>query len=152
MMHLHNTEKEGKAMKIYHKKNFKFGLWALFLAALNLAVSMLRGNFDWKDGVLIVLLVCLSVGSLIRSTTERFAKEDKVEEQDERNQLVKLKSRSQAYFISQFLFLAAETALIAAGKLQGKEMLIYIGMGLMAAFFISLLSDFFTWIYYDEHI
>ena len=139
-------------MKIYHKKNFKFGLWALFLAALNLAVSMLRGNFDWKDGVLIVLLVCLGIGSLIRSTTERFAKEDKVEEQDERNQLVKLKSRNQAYLISQFLFLAPETALIAAGKLQGKEMLIYIGMGLMAAFFISLLSDFFTWIYYDEHI
>lgn len=139
-------------MKIYHRKNFRFGLWALFLAALNLAVSMLRGNFDWKDGVLIALLACLGVGSLVRSMTEKYAKGDKIEERDERNQLVKLKSRSQAYYISQFLFLAAETALIAIGKLQGKETLIYIGLGLMAAFFISLLSDFFTWVYYDEHL
>ena len=46
-------------MKIYHKKNFKFGLWALFLAALNLALSLVRGNFDWKDGALAALPMCL---------------------------------------------------------------------------------------------
>lgn len=59
--------------------------------------------------------------------------------------------RSQAYYISQFAFLAAELVLIAWGKTTGQETLIYVGLGLMAAFFISLVTDFFTWVYYDEH-
>ncbi len=138
-------------MKIYHKKNFKFGLWALFLGALNLALSLVRGGFDWKDGVLAALLAALGGGSLFRSTSEKYSREDRLEELDERNRLVKLKSRSQAYHISQFAFLAAELVLIAWGKTTGQETLIYAGMGLMAAFFISLIADFFTWVYYDEH-
>ena len=46
---------------------------------------------------------------------------------------------------------AAELVLIAWGKTTGQETLIYVGLGLMAAFFISLVTDFFTWVYYDEH-
>ena len=30
-------------MKIYHKKNFKLGLWSLLLAALLLAAGLWRG-------------------------------------------------------------------------------------------------------------
>ena len=138
-------------MKIYHKKNFKFGLWALFLAALNLALSLARGNFDWKDGALAALLLLLGGASIVRSLSLKWSRADRLEEQDERNQLVKLKSRCQAYHISQFAFLAAELVLIAWGKTTGQETLIYAGMGLMAAFFISLIADFFTWVYYDEH-
>ena len=138
-------------MKIYHKKNFKFGLWALFLAALNLALSLARGNFDWKDGALAALLLLLGGAGIVRSLSLKWSQADRLEEQDERNQLVKLKSRSQAYCISQFAFLAAELVLIAWGKTTGQETLIYAGMGLMAAFFISLIADFFTWVYYDEH-
>ena len=74
-----------------------------------------------------------------------------MEERDERNQLVKLKSRSRAYYISQIAFLAAELVLIAWGKATGRETLLYVGLGLMAAFFISLVTDFFTRVYYDEH-
>ena len=138
-------------MKIYHKKNFKFGLWALFLAALNLALSLARGNFDWKDGALAALLLLLCGAGIVRSLSLKWSQADRLEEQDERNRLVKLKSRSQAYHISQFAFLAAELVLIAWGKTTGQETLIYAGMGLMAAFFISLIADFFTWVYYDEH-
>ena len=121
-------------MKIYHKKNFTFGLFALLLGALNLARSALQG-FDRNDGVLVGLLLLLGGASVVRSLSPRWSREDKVEERDERNQLVKLKSRSQAW-----------------GKISRQETLIYMGLGLMAAFFISLIADFFTWVYYDEHI
>ena len=137
-------------MKIYHKKNFTFGLFALLLGALNLARSALQG-FDRNDGVLVGLLLLLGGASVVRSLSPRWSREDKVEERDERNQLVKLKSRSRAYYISQIAFLAAELVLIAWGKTTGQETLIYVGLGLMAAFFISLVTDFFTWVYYDEH-
>lgn len=137
-------------MRIYHKKNFAFGLFALFLGALNLVRIAWQG-FDWNDGALVGLLLLLGGAGVIRSLSPKWSREDKVEERDERNQLVKLKSRSQAYHISQFAFLAAELVLIAWGKTTGQETLIYAGMGLMAAFFISLIADFFTWVYYDEH-
>ena len=137
-------------MRIYHKKNFAFGLFALFLGALNLVRIAWQG-FDWNDGALVGLLLLLGGAGVIRSLSPKWSREDKVEERDERNQLVKLKSRSQAYHISQFAFLAAELVLIAWGKVAGQETLIYVGLGLMAAFFISLVTDFFTWVYYDEH-
>ena len=137
-------------MLCHRKKNFTFGLFALLLGALNLARSALQG-FDRNDGVLVGLLLLLAGASVVRSLSPRWSREDKVEERDERNQLVKLKSRSRAYYISQIAFLAAELVLIAWGKTTGQETLIYVGLGLMAAFFISLVTDFFTWVYYDEH-
>ena len=42
-------------MKIYHRKNFTFGLWSLLLAAVQLALSLTQG-FDWNDGALIAIL------------------------------------------------------------------------------------------------
>lgn len=139
-------------MKIYHKKNFSIGLWALLLAVLSLALSLRRGDFDWKDGVLITLLVFLGAGSLIRSTSRRFSREDKLEEMDERNRLVKLKAQSQAYYIGQFAFLCGAAALCGWGKWEGSALCIGAGLGLLAAFIFALAADFFTWIYYDERI
>ena len=83
-------------MKIYHKKNFAFGLFALFLGALNLVRGALQG-FAWNDGLLVGLLLLLGGASVVRSLSPKWSREDKVEERDERNQLVKLKSRSRAY-------------------------------------------------------
>lgn len=139
-------------MKIYHKKNFAFGLWALFLAASNLALSLRRGDFDWKDGMLIALLVFLGAGGLIRSTSKRFSHEDRLEELDERNRLVKLKAQSRAYYVSQFVFLCGAAALCAWGKWEGSMLCIGAGLGLLAAFIFAIAADFFTWMYYDEHI
>lgn len=139
-------------MKIYHKKNFMMGLWSLLLASLLLAASLRRGNFDWKDGALAVLLVFLGGGSLLRSLSRAWAREDRVEELDERNRLVKLKAQSQAYYISQFVFLCGAAALCAWGKWEASMPCVYAGLGLLAAFFIALLADFLTWTYYDGHI
>lgn len=138
-------------MKIYHKKNFSMGLWALLLAVLSLALSLRRGDFDWKDGVLIALLVLLGAGSLIRSTSRRFSREDKLEEMDERNRLVKLKAQSRAYYVSQFVFLCGAAALCAWGKWEGSMLCIGAGLGLLTAFAFALAADFFTWMYYDGH-
>ena len=137
-------------MKIYHKKNFAFGVFSLFLAALNLVLGVQRG-FDWKDGVLFALLVLLGGGGLLRSLSPEWSKEDKLEELDERNRLVKLKAQSQAYHICQFLFLGGAVALCAWGKWQGSLPCVGAGLGLTAAGIVALAADFFAWVYYDEH-
>lgn len=138
-------------MRIYHKKNFKLGLWSLLLAAGLLAAGLWRGNLDWKDGVLSALLALLGGGNLIRSLSREKSREDKLEELDERNRLVKLKAQSQAYHISQFVFLCGATALCSLGKWNGSTLWIGAGLGLLAAFLFALSADFFTWMYYDEH-
>ena len=138
-------------MKIYHKKNFRLGLWSLLLAALLLAAGLWRGNFDWKDGVLCALLAFLGGGNVIRSLSRKMSREDKLEELDERNRLVKLKAQSQAYHVSQFVFLCGAAALSSLGKWNGSMLWIGAGLGLMAAFLFALAADFFTWMYYDEH-
>ena len=139
-------------MKIYHKKNFKLGLWSLVLAILLLAVSLWRGNFDWKDGVLCALLAFLGGVNVLRSLSREMSREDKVEERDERNKLVKLKAQSQAYYVSQFAFLCGASALCGLGKWNGSMLCVGAGLGLMAAFLFALTADFFTWMYYDGHI
>lgn len=138
-------------MKIYHKKNFAFGLWALLLAALNLTLSLWQGRFDWKYGALTALLLLLGGAGILRSLSLKWSREDRTEEQDERNRLVKLKARSLAYEISQFVCLMGAAALCAWGKQRNAMPWVYGGLGLLAAFFASLLADFFTWIYFDEH-
>ena len=138
-------------MKIYHKKNFKLGLWSLVLAALLLAAGLLRVKFVWQDGVLWAVLSFLGGGNLIRSLSREMSREDKVEELDERNRLVKLKAQSQAYHISQFVFLCGASALCALGKWNGSMLWVGAGLGLMAAFLFALAADFITWVYYDEH-
>jgi len=137
-------------MKIYHKKNFIFGLFSLFLGGLNLALAALRG-FDIKSGVLVALLLIMGGASLVRSLSPKYSREDRVEELDERNRLVKLRAQSQTYSICQFVYLGGSVALCAWGKMAGSESRMYIGLGLLAAFFIALAADFFTWMYYDDH-
>lgn len=138
-------------MKIHHRKNFAWGLWALFLAAVHVALAMRQG-FDWKDCAFIALLLLLGGVTLVRSLSRESSRKDKLEERDERNHLVKLKSQSLAYYISQYICLLGSAALCAWGKWENSIPCMYLGLGLLAAFFIALLADLFTWIYYDDHI
>jgi len=137
-------------MKIYHKKNFAFGVFSMFLGGLNLVLAALQG-FDLKSGVLIALLFVMGSSSLARSLSQKYSREDRVEELDERNRLVKLRSQSQTYAICQFVYLGGSVMLCAWGKAAGSEPRMYVGLGLLAAFLIALAADFFTWMYYDDH-
>lgn len=43
-------------------------------------------------------------------------------------------------------------ALCSLGKWNGSMLCVGAGLGLGAAFIFALTADFFTWVYYDEHI
>ena len=79
-------------MKICHKKNFWAGVGMLALGILNLATALWRGQMEWSDWVLVLALVLLGVSSLLRGLSPELAREDKIEEQDERNVLVRFKT------------------------------------------------------------
>ena len=84
-------------MKICHKKNFWAGAGMLALGILNLATALWRRDLDVSAVVLVVALVLLGGSSLLRGLSPKLAREDRIEEQDERNVLVQLKTRTSAF-------------------------------------------------------
>lgn len=53
----------------------------------------MRQDLDINSTILIVALFLLGFGSIMRSISQRMAKEDKLEELDERNRLIALRSK-----------------------------------------------------------
>ena len=67
------------------------------LGLVNLALSLWRRDFTLSTGVLVGALLLLGVSSLLRSLSPQLSQQDKIEEQDERNILVNLKTRTSAF-------------------------------------------------------
>lgn len=138
-------------MKIYYRKNFISGIW-LVLIGLVLLVLQRKTQADWKDIVLIGACFFMGGGLLLRSTSPKFSKEDRLEEMDERNQLVQLKNRSCAFQIVEYGNLLLAAFFFAAGKIQEDKTLICVGVGLMFSFCLCLFSDLFAFLYYDRKL
>ena len=137
-------------MKIYNKKVFASGVFMVALGLLNLITSMMRQNFDINSIILIAALFVLGFGSIMRSISQRMAKEDKLEELDERNRLIALKSKSKSFRLTQIISFALMLALLVMGKVSGYEGFIAMGVGLAFAFAISMFTEIFTYMYYES--
>lgn len=137
-------------MKIYNKKVFASGVFMVALGLLNLITSMMRQDFDINSIILIAALFVLGFGSIMRSISQRMAKEDKLEELDERNRLIALKSKSKSFRLTQIISFALMLALLIMGKVSGYEGFIAMGVGLAFAFAISMFTEIFTYMYYES--
>ena len=87
-------------MKIYNKKNFRYGLWMTVLGVLMLLTSIWKG-FDVKGTVILALCLFLGIGLLLRSLSRDMSREDKIAELDERNKLVEWRAKSRALGIAE---------------------------------------------------
>lgn len=72
---------------------FASGVFMMALGLFNLITSIMRRDLDINSTILIVALFLLGFGSIMRSISQRMAKEDKLEELDERNRLIALRSK-----------------------------------------------------------
>ena len=136
-------------MKVYNKKTFAFGVFSTALGVLNAVTAALRGA-DAGDIVLIACLLFFGIGALLRGTSQRLAREDRLEELDERNRLVELKSKSAAFRLTQAVCFGLMLALLVAGKVSGTQALIAIGVGLAFALSISMLAELGAFYYYEK--
>ena len=133
-------------MKAYNKKTFAFGVFSTALGVLNAVTAALRGA-DAGDIVLIACLLFFGIGAMLRGTSKRLAREDRLEELDERNRLVELKSKSAAFRLTQAVCFGLMLALLVAGKVSGTQALIAIGVGLAFALSISMLAELGAYFY-----
>ncbi len=136
-------------MKAYNKKTFAFGVFSTALGALNAVTAALRG-VDAGDIVLIACLLFFGIGAMLRGTSKRLAREDRLEELDERNRLVELKSKSAAFRLTQAVCFGLMLALLVAGKVSGTQALIAIGVGLAFALSISMLAELGAYFYCEK--
>ena len=103
-------------MKIYNKKIFVSGIFMVILGALNLVTSIVRNDLDISAIILIIALFAFGVGALIRSASQRMMREDKLEDLDERNRFIELKSKSKSFRITQSISFVLMILLLVMGK------------------------------------
>lgn len=137
-------------MKIYNKKAFVSGAFLIALGVLNVITSAVTKGFDIESILLIVALLALGAGSILRSASRKMAKEDKIEERDERNRMIEGKSKSKAFELTRIFSFVLMLILFVIGKVIDEKMLIAMGAGLAVAFSISMFTEIFTYVYYES--
>lgn len=136
-------------MKIYSRKYFVYGLASL---ALGTAVFITAEQpITLKPIILAALCAVIGVGFILRSFSHELTKADKLEELDERNQLIALKSNSKTSQITQLGSGILTVAFIGMGGGSGNKDFIVMGVGAAFCFTISLFAEMFTKIYYEKH-
>lgn len=101
---------------------------------------------------LVIGLACLffGVGTILRACSRKYAIEDKLEELDERNQLVQLKSLSKSFQLTRWISFAMMLAFLVMGKLSGEMSFIGMAVGIALVFPVSLFVEMGTFLYYES--
>ena len=138
-------------MKICHKKNFWAGVGMLALGLLNLVTALWRRDLDASAVVLVVALVLLGGGSLLRGLSPKLPREDKIEEQVERNVLVRFKTSASAFRWTRLVSFGLLLSLLLAGAATGEELLLAVAVGLAFSLTISFFAEFFSALYHESN-
>lgn len=137
-------------MKIYNRKKFAVGVLVILLATVNLLMDVVNQTTDVNGIILVTALYLFGFGAVLRSLSKKLTREDKLEELDERNQLIALKSKSKAFVLAEVISFVLMLGLLVMGKVSGNTELIAIGVGLAFAVAILMLTELFTSMYYEE--
>ena len=144
-------------MKIYHKKNFAAGLFFTLLGIGFLVLFLVKREVQLKSLVCCVFSLLLGPGMLLRSLDRKLSYQDKIDERDERNILVKLRTKSTAFSIVQYLLMGVCVLCAIGAVLYGDNpdgqmalggMLIVSGV----VWFISLLAELFCGLHYEKKL
>ena len=136
-------------MRIYNKRNFASGLVLALLGVGLLAIGLSRG-FEIKRCVLSILCLFIGYGLILRSISRQWAKEDLLNERDERNQLVALKYRSRSLGLTQGISFGLMMLFFLTAKSTGSELLISCGIGLGFGLAVSMIAELCATLYYEH--
>lgn len=137
-------------MKIYNKKNFRYGLGMTILGVLMLLISIWKG-FDVKGTVILALCLFVGIGLMLRSLSRDMSREDKIAELDERNRMVEWRAKSRALGIAELICVVCILISIVGMRIV-KDFFggMLVAFGLM--YTIMLLTELLTLLYYDKKL
>ena len=116
-------------MRVYHRKNFLYGL---ILAVLGLGLLLV----DSLNG--------------FESMSSNAATADREEANDPHTQMVLLKNRAHAFIIHRYVCLGITIILLVVGKVLMSDMLIFMGAGAAIVYAISILLDMATFVFFNH--
>ena len=122
----------------------------LALGLLNLVTALWRRDLDASAVVLVVALVLLGGGSLLRGLSPKLPREDKIEEQVERNVLVRFKTSASAFRWTRLVSFGLMLSLLIAGAVTGERLLLAVAVGLAFALTVSFFAEFFAALYHES--
>lgn len=143
-------------MKVYNKKGFVAGIFWIILAVWSVFLDFNspdpNGLVRVRDTILSVFLLLLGITSFVRAFSKRATKEDIINKQDERNILIRYKSKSRMLDIAYgFLFVFMICGLIGY-KLTANIAwgMIFLIPGFLLGLF--LIIEIVVNIYYEKHV
>ena len=107
-------------MKLYNKKGLVFGLFWAILGVSALVLELVRPSGNTavfiRDIVLFSLLILFGVRQVVRAFSRVATREDMLEERDERNRFIKLKTGSTMFKVAEvLLFLWTVASMVGYG-------------------------------------
>ena len=107
-------------MKLYNKKGLVFGLFWTILGVSALVLELVRPSGNTavfiRDIVLFSLLILFGVRQVVRAFSRAATREDMLEERDERNRFIKLKTGSTMFKVAEILlFLWTVASMVGYG-------------------------------------
>ncbi|MBD7912049.1 hypothetical protein [Clostridium cibarium] len=138
--------------KIYNKKKFFSGIIFLLLATFSIPIMRFNDlNALRNTKYIIIDIFCILVGiaEVYRSLSIKCVKEDE-KNNDEREYLVKMKSKSSAFNITFSICLTITVICMFALALTKNVLLggIFIGIGIVPA--IMIIAEIISFFYYDK--
>ena len=137
-------------MKIYNKKKFYFSLLWLAMGISIMILSLVNGDMN-LDSVFSRACCCiLGINGVRRSISQKMSREDKVEELDERNQLIELKSKRKGFQLIQYTLLCVGFVFAILGGIYKDMILGAVGITSTIIWVFSLVIDWLTFVYYES--
>ena len=141
-------------MKIYDKKKFWSGLGILAIGILfffyDLSSPSANGLQAKWNLILGLIVMAFGIADSARALSRKKTREARIEQMDERNQLVRLASKAKTLDIMQVLLFVVMVASLVGLKKTGY--LPFAGMALAAGLFVVLVIfiELFVGMYYEE--
>lgn len=143
-------ERREKAVKVYHKKNFLWGVLLLLLGLLLLAAGVGKG-FTLRSAVVAALLLFLGGGILLRSLSRDLSREDRVQERDERSLLVALRARGTAFRCAQGVCFLCLVAVLLGHRALGEETAALLALAFGGMWTVMAVSELAALWYHERH-
>ena len=143
-------ERREKAVKVYHKKNFLWGVLLLLLGLLLLAAGVGQG-FTLRSAVVAALLLFLGGGILLRSLSRDLSREDRVQERDERSLLVALRARGTAFRCAQGVCFLCLVAVLLGHWALGEETAALLALAFGGLWTVMAVSELAALWYHERH-
>lgn len=137
-------------MKIYNKKVFASGVFIMALGVFNLVMSIIQKDVDTNTIILVIALFAFGISGVTRSLSRKKTREDKLDQLDERNLLIELKSKSKSFQLTQTISFVLMLILLVMGKVSSNTAFVAMGVGLAFVFTISIFAEIFTYMYYES--